>query len=59
MSTSATDNGNQQQQEKREPLLALPASAEETVQQIGMNDKFKLKELGPVGKYCYYPATKA
>ncbi|KAI8084852.1 uncharacterized protein BX664DRAFT_337932 [Halteromyces radiatus] len=30
------------------PLLALPANAEETVQQVGIDDTYKLKELGPV-----------
>ncbi|KAI9028230.1 hypothetical protein CLU79DRAFT_811315 [Phycomyces nitens] len=29
------------------PILALPASAEETVQ-VGVNDTYKLSELGPV-----------
>lgn len=33
----------------KEPLLALPETAEETVN-IGVNDTYKLKELGPVGK---------
>jgi hypothetical protein len=32
------------------PMLALPARAEETVEQIGVDDTYKLKELGPVGK---------
>lgn len=36
--------------ESKKPLLALPATAEETVQTIGVNDTLKLKELGPVGK---------
>ncbi|KAI9467857.1 hypothetical protein BDB00DRAFT_744436, partial [Zychaea mexicana] len=31
----------------KEPLLALPATAEETVQ-VDVNDTYKLKELGPV-----------
>ncbi|SAM08697.1 hypothetical protein [Absidia glauca] len=30
------------------PMLALPACAEETVEQIGVDDTYKLKELGPV-----------
>ncbi|KAF7731235.1 hypothetical protein EC973_000651 [Apophysomyces ossiformis] len=30
------------------PLLALPSTAEETVQTVGVNDNYKLKELGPV-----------
>ncbi|ORX58252.1 hypothetical protein DM01DRAFT_1266707, partial [Hesseltinella vesiculosa] len=30
------------------PILALPATAEETVQSVDVNDTFKLKELGPV-----------
>ncbi|ORZ00977.1 hypothetical protein BCR43DRAFT_433925 [Syncephalastrum racemosum] len=34
---------------KTEPLLALPATAEETVQ-VDVNDTYKLRELGPVGK---------
>ncbi|KAI8973799.1 hypothetical protein BDF20DRAFT_800959, partial [Mycotypha africana] len=34
--------------ETKKPILALPSSAEETVQQVGVNDTFKLKELGPV-----------
>ncbi|CAO3695216.1 unnamed protein product [Rhizopus microsporus] len=34
--------------ESKKPLLALPATAEETVQTVGVNDTFKLKELGPV-----------
>ncbi|KAI9313929.1 hypothetical protein BX666DRAFT_1974859 [Dichotomocladium elegans] len=34
--------------EKQQPLLALPSTAEATVQQVDVNDTFKLKELGPV-----------
>ncbi|KAG0179885.1 hypothetical protein DFQ29_001538 [Apophysomyces sp. BC1021] len=30
------------------PVLALPSTAEETVQPLGLNDNYKLKELGPV-----------
>ncbi|KAI8330436.1 hypothetical protein BC941DRAFT_440485 [Chlamydoabsidia padenii] len=30
------------------PMLALPACAEETVEQVGVDDTYKLKELGPV-----------
>ncbi|CDS05845.1 hypothetical protein LRAMOSA08373 [Lichtheimia ramosa] len=38
----STANNNSQP-----PLLALPATAEETVK-VDVNDKYKLKELGPV-----------
>lgn len=34
----------------KEPILALPETAEETVN-VGINDTYKLKELGPVGKH--------
>ncbi|CAO3626572.1 unnamed protein product [Cunninghamella echinulata] len=30
------------------PILALPATAEETVEKVDANDSYKLKELGPV-----------
>ncbi|CAO3586574.1 unnamed protein product [Absidia cylindrospora] len=30
------------------PMLALPARAEETVEQVGIDDTYKLKELGPI-----------
>lgn len=39
----STNNSHQK------PLLALPATAEETVK-VDVNDTYKLKELGPVGK---------
>ncbi|KAJ8661578.1 hypothetical protein O0I10_002846 [Lichtheimia ornata] len=39
--TMSTNNNNQK------PLLALPATAEETVK-VDVNDTYKLKELGPV-----------
>lgn len=37
-------------EEPKKPMLALPSTAEETVSVIGMDDAFKLNELGPVGK---------
>ena len=40
----STNSSNHQK-----PLLALPATAEETVK-VDVNDTYKLKELGPVGK---------
>lgn len=50
--TMSTANNNSQP-----PLLALPATAEETVK-VDVNDKYKLKELGPVGKiaigFCFF-----
>ncbi|KAL1933230.1 hypothetical protein VTP01DRAFT_7320 [Rhizomucor pusillus] len=48
MSTANNGNGNGENGENKPPLLALPATAEETVQQVGLNDTYKLKELGPV-----------
>lgn len=51
MSTANNGNGNGENGENKPPLLALPATAEETVQQVGLNDTYKLKELGPVGEY--------
>lgn len=51
MSTESNGNANGENGENKVPLLALPATAEETVQQVGMNDTYKLKELGPVGKF--------
>jgi hypothetical protein len=33
----------------KKPVLALPETAEETVN-IGINDTYRLKDLGPVGK---------
>lgn len=38
------------EEEPKKPMLALPSTAEETVDVVGMNDKYKLNELGPVGK---------
>lgn len=35
---------------EHKPILALPATAEETVEKVDVNDTYKLKELGPVGK---------
>lgn len=37
-------------EEVKKPMLALPSTAEETVNVVGMDDTFKLNELGPVGK---------
>jgi hypothetical protein len=36
--------------EPKKPMLALPSTAEETVDVVGMDDTYKLHELGPVGK---------
>ena len=37
----------------QKPILALPSTADETVS-FDINDTYKLKELGPVGKSkCY------
>lgn len=37
----------------KKPILALPSTADETVS-FDINDTYKLKELGPVGKTLYY-----
>lgn len=42
MSSSAADD-------LKKPILALPSTADETVN-VDINDTYKLKELGPVGK---------
>ena len=42
----STNNNNKE-------ILALPATAEETVR-VDVNDTYKLKELGPVGKFLLY-----
>lgn len=36
--------------ESKKPILALPSTAEETISSVDINDTYKLKELGPVGK---------
>ncbi|CAO3617369.1 unnamed protein product [Cunninghamella blakesleeana] len=33
---------------EHKPILALPSTAEETVEKVDVNDTYKLKELGPV-----------
>lgn len=35
----------------KKPILALPSTADETIN-VDINDSYKLKELGPVGKFC-------
>ncbi|KAI8377563.1 uncharacterized protein BYT42DRAFT_570741 [Radiomyces spectabilis] len=42
MSSESTNGANESK-----PILALPSTAEETVK-VGINDNYKLKELGPV-----------
>jgi hypothetical protein len=49
MSTAAAD--------LKKPILALPSTADETIK-CDINDTFKLKELGPVGKCNYNAITR-
>lgn len=37
----------------KKPILALPSTADETIN-VDINDSYKLKELGPVGKSCLF-----